>query len=342
MNKKKIFLVAGGTGGHLFPAIALSQFIKDFDCHFVLDYRTESLALKNNLKYNKITSSNLNLSFLLPISIIKIIFACIQSFVILVKYKPSLVVGFGGYTTVPTILIARMLNIKIILHEQNAILGKANRFLAKFAENVALTYKHTKLKVSNSVYTGIPIRKKKMKKIKKKNKTILIIGGSQGAGIFSNIIPKIIESLNNKLKEDLYVIQQVKRNEKKIVESAYKKMRIRFEIKYFFNDIYDEYNKSDIIISRCGSSTLAEVEFFKKFSILFPLPNAMDNHQYLNALEFKKNNECIIADEKNLDIMDISRTIEKQISRVKKSSKTIKTKYDISLCDLIRNSLRND
>ena len=119
-------------------------------------------------------------------------------------------------------------------------------------------------------------------------------------------------------------------------------MRIRFEIKYFFNDIYDEYNKSDVIISRCGSSTLAEVEFFKKFSILFPLPNAMDNHQYLNALEFKKNNECIIADEKNLDIINISRTIEKQISSVKKSSKTIKKKYDISLCDLIGNSLRND
>lgn len=342
MNKKKIFLVAGGTGGHLFPAIALSKYNKNFDYHFILDFRTEPLALKNNLKYNRIVSSNLNLTLYLPISILKIIFACIQSFIILVKHKPSLVVGFGGYTTVPTLLIAKILNIKIVLHEQNAIMGKANRFLSKFAKRVALTYKNTKFKTSNSVYTGIPIRRNEKKKLRNKYKTILIVGGSQGAKVFSTIIPKIIRGLNDKLKKNLYIIQQVRKNEKRNIENIYKKMNIRFEVKYFFNDIYNEYNKSDIIISRCGSSTLAEIEIFRIFSVLFPLPSAMDNHQYLNALEFRKNNQCIIADENNLNIINISKIIEKKISNTKKSNKMIEKKYDLSFGDLIGNSLKND
>ena len=87
MNKTKIFLVAGGSGGHLFPAIALSKSNKDLDCHFIIDLRTEPLALKNNLKYNKIISSNLSLNFKLPISILKIVLACIQSIFILIIYK---------------------------------------------------------------------------------------------------------------------------------------------------------------------------------------------------------------------------------------------------------------
>ncbi len=342
MNKKKIFLVAGGSGGHLFPAIALSKSNKYFDYHFVIDFRTESLALKNNLKYNRLVSSNLNLNFKLPISILKIIFACVQSIIILIMYKPKLVIGFGGYTTVPTILMARIFNIRIILHEQNAIMGKANRFLSRFAKSVALTFKNTKFKTSNGVYTGIPVRKKRIRKIKRKFKTIFIVGGSQGAKVFSTVIPKIIKSLDPKLKKNLHVVQQVKKNEKKIIENIYKEMKIKFEIKYFFDDIYDIYEKSDIIISRCGSSTLAEIEIFRKFSILFPLPSAMDNHQYFNALEFKKNNECIIVDEKNLDIMNISRELEKHISDTKKSSNKIKKKYDLSLSDLIKNSLNND
>ncbi len=319
---KKIFLVAGGTGGHLFPAISLAEVNSNNDYYFLLDKRTELIGKKKKLKYFLIQSSKVRLDLLLPIAFLKIFFGFIQSIIILLKYKPELVIGFGGYTSIPSIFAAKILNIKIIIHEQNAIMGRTNRLLSNFTNNIALTFKNTLYAKKSAVHTGIPIRQKKDYKIQKnKLKKILVVGGSQGAKIFGEIIPNIISQLNKRVKSKIFVIQQVRSNDHKQIEDHYKKMKVKYTLNEFFDDIYKEYNNADIVISRCGASTLAEIDSFKKFSILFPLPSAINNHQYLNAIEFKKSNECIIVNENNLDILSISKKIEKRIFLNKKSYK---------------------
>ena len=340
--RKKVFLVAGGTGGHLFPAIALSEIDKDFEYYFLLDHRTEKIIKSKKLNYFKIQSSTIKINLFLPIKLIKIIFGFFQSILIFLKYKPDLVIGFGGYTSIPSILAAKFLKIKIIIHEQNAVMGKTNRILSNLTNNIALTFSKTKYAKNYSVLTGIPIRKIKKKSFKKsKIKRIFIIGGSQGANIFSYLMPKIISNFCDANKKKIFIVQQVRSQDKESTVKIYNQMNIKFLIREFFDDIYYQLNKADLIISRCGASTLAEIELYRKFSILFPLPSAMDNHQYLNAIEFKKNNPCLIFDEKNMEISKISKKIEKSIFITKKLHK-IKAKdnerlnQDKSLSNLIR------
>ena len=161
--RSKVFLIAGGSGGHLFPAISLSESNKIFDYYFLIDDRIEKIIKKKKLKYFKIFSSSLKFSPLLPINLAKIILGFLQSLLIFIKHKPLLVVGFGGYTSIPSILAAKILKIKIIIHEQNAVMGKTNRFLSYLTKNIALTFKNTKYAKNCSVHTGIPVRKKKKK-----------------------------------------------------------------------------------------------------------------------------------------------------------------------------------
>ena len=268
----------------------------------------------------------------------KIILGFLQSLFIFIKYKPNIVVGFGGYTSIPSILAAKILKIKILIHEQNAVMGKTNRLLSYLTKNIALTFKNTKYAKNYSIHTGIPVRPKKEANSKSKLKRIFVVGGSQGAKIFSKLVPKLIENLSSRSKKKLIVVQQVRKEDIELTINSYKEMKIKSIIENFFDDIYDQLNKADLIISRCGSSTLAEIELYNKFSILFPLPSSTNNHQYYNAVEFKRNNQCIICDEREPNLKKISMEIEKIVFKKKlhkiESSKKLNRK--LSLLNFIK------
>ena len=224
-------------------------------------------------------------------------------------------------------------------------MGRTNRLLSYLTNNIALTFQNTIHAKKSAIYTGIPIRKKRKYKAKKsKLKKILVVGGSQGAKIFSQVIPQIISKLSVKAKAKILLIQQVRSEDKNKISEKYKRMKVKFILNEFIDDIYKEYNTADIIISRCGSSTLAEINLFKKFSLLFPLPQAMDNHQYLNALEFSKNNDCIILNEKKINIAKISKKIEKRMFLNEKSYKlkSNNDKLKSSLSILVKKLLIED
>ena len=339
--RSKVFLIAGGSGGHLFPAISLTETDKTFDYFFLVDDRVENIIKKKKLKYFKILSSSLKINPLLPIKLAKVILGFFQSIFIFIKYKPNIVVGFGGYTSVPSIMAAKILKIKIIIHEQNAVMGKTNRLLSHLTKNIALTFKNTKYAKDHSFYTGIPVRRKKSSHHKSKLKRIFVVGGSQGTKIFSKLVPKIIENFTEESKTKLIVVQQVRKEDMKLTINAYKEIKIKSIIKIFFDDIYDQLDKADLVISRCGSSTLAEIELYNKFSLLFPLPSATDNHQYFNAIEFKKNNKCLICDEKEFNFLKISKEIEKIVFKKKlhqiKSSKKFNNR--LSLLNFIKRTI---
>ena len=337
--RNKVFLIAGGSGGHLFPAISLTETDKTLDYYFVIDDRIEKIIKKRKLKYFKIFSSSLKIDPLLPIKLTKIIFGLFQSILLFLKHKPHIVVGFGGYTSIPSILAAKILKIKIIIHEQNAVMGKTNRLLSYLTKNVALTFKTTKYAKNYSMHTGIPVRhKKKISHRKSKLKRIFVVGGSQGAKIFSKLVPKLIENLSCSAKKKLIVVQQVRKEDIKLTTKTYKEMKIKSIIKNFFDDIYLQLDKADLIISRCGSSTLAEIELYNKFSVLFPLPSAKDNHQYSNAVEFKKNNQCLICDEKKSNLKNVSKEIEKIVFKKKlhKIESSQKLNHKLSLLNFIK------
>jgi UDP-N-acetylglucosamine--N-acetylmuramyl-(pentapeptide) pyrophosphoryl-undecaprenol N-acetylglucosamine transferase len=343
MNKI-IFFVAGGTGGHLFPAIAVAKSFEKSQSHFLIDKRTEKILLGKDFKYHVISSSKLEKNiFTIIISIFKIFYGFVYSFCLIIKFKPSLVVGFGGYTSIPTILAAKVLNKKILIHEQNSVMGKTNRFLSKISTKIAITYKNTIFANESAIFSGIPIRKLKVKNQKKKKnkKVILIIGGSQGAQVFSEIIKKVLLRFDKNLLQKIFIVHQVRKEDLKSMENFYQNLNIKFKIKSFFTNIYDEINNSDLIISRCGASTLAEIEFFKKFCILIPLPTSANNHQFYNAVEFKKTNNCEIINQSNINNDKLVKIIksnlfEKKIKKIQQQRKTKK----LSLVNIINDMLK--
>ncbi len=344
--RKRIFLSAGGTGGHVFPAISLIEEDKNHEYFFLADNRTENILKKHKLRYFKIESSRIKLNILFPFYLLKILIGIIQSIFIFLNYKPDLIIGFGGYTSIPSIIAAKFLKIKIIIHEQNAVMGRANRILSHLTRNIALTFENTKYAKKYSLHTGIPIRKNKLRKKKEGLlKSIFIVGGSQGAQSFSSLLPKIISNFNKKNKQKLFIVQQTRKGNKKELQHIYGQMKISCKIQEFFDNIYEQYNNADVIISRCGASTLAEIQAFEKFVILIPLPSSINNHQYLNAIEFKKKNKCIILDEAKMESTTEAKKIEKYIFLKKNSYKLKKktmTNVNLSLSELINKILNQN
>ena len=222
-------------------------------------------------------------------------------------------------------------------------MGRTNRFLSKISTKIAITYKNTIFAHKSAILSGIPIRKLKVKKNKKNNnkKTILIIGGSQGAQVFSEIIKKVLLGFDNNLLKKIFIVHQVRKEDLKSMKNFYQNLNIKFKIKSFFTNIYDEINNSDLIISRCGASTLAEIEFFKKFCILIPLPTSANNHQFYNAVEFKRTNNCEIINQSNINNDKLVKIIKFNLfkKKIKKIQQQRKTKK-VSLVNIINDMLK--
>lgn len=294
-EKKKILLAAGGTGGHFFPAIALSEKIKEqFDLYLVTDLRCKKyinddlipnyyivdLYIKTNNIFNK------------ALSLLKLMRACLHAMILIKKINPQMIIGFGGYPSFPALFAAKMLKIPFVLHEQNSFLGKTNRFFANHAQMIALSYKETKnidKENLNTVYVGDVIRPNiynlPVKKSKNKDGfTIFVFGGSQGAKIFADLIPQAIKILKEKNEKiNLHIVQQALEEQQKSISDIYNNLEITHELSSFFNNMPELYSKTDLVISRAGASTIAELTASATPSILIPFPYAAEDHQYHNA-----------------------------------------------------------
>ena len=335
-KNKNIFLVAGGTGGHLFPAVAVAQRDKTKNFIFVVDKRVEKILKKYKVKNFVVSSSKFNKNiFRLILAVFKILYGTFQSVLLLKKYRPKLVVGFGGYTSIPTILAAKIFNIQTLIHEQNAVMGKTNRLLSKISNKTAISFNSTKYAKKDAIFTGVPIRVFKKKKIKKDKKRVLVLGGSQGAKIFSQIIPKVLIGIKQEYLKNLMIVQQTRKEDKTILESTYKKLNVKCTVKEFFDDVQNEIYNSDIVIARCGASTLAEIEYCKKFSLLFPLPTAMDDHQLENAKQFKKKNDCQIYNQNNIPYSKLRELLKSQLFYKNEIKTNLQESKKISLIKFI-------
>ncbi len=214
---------------------------------------------------------------------------------ILGKSKPKAVIGFGGYPTFPPLVAARLRGIPTAIHEQNAVLGRANRMLAPRVKAIATSFEKTKYLdgalAAKSMITGNPVRSRVIAAAgrayeapaKDGEVSILIFGGSQGARYFSDAAPPALIELNDSLRARLRITQQAREEDLDRVRNAYADAGIAAEVEAFFNDLPERMAKAHLVIGRAGASTVAELTVIGRPSILVPLPHALDNDQLNNA-----------------------------------------------------------
>ena len=295
-----IVLAAGGTGGHVFPAEALAQELSERGCRLALvtDRRGGDLGGRlGELETHRVRAGGIAGKG--PVarlrSAVEIAFGTLQARQLLKSLKPSVVVGFGGYASVPTMLAATYSTVSTAIHEQNAVLGRANRLLALKVQTIATSYEKVshipETAVARAVFTGMPVRAA-VKDLhgtpypplsKKTDFNILVFGGSQGASVFSRVVPQAIERLQHSHRERLKIVQQCRPEDYNALSADYDRLGLRAEIAPFFRDIPQRIALSHLVISRSGASTVAEVTAIGRPAILVPYPHAIDDHQAANA-----------------------------------------------------------
>lgn len=321
MEAKNILITTGGTGGHIFPAIVLGNYLheKKYNVLIVGDERSENQISKISIN-NRIIKSNYKL---LSIKSLKdILFGIYQSFKIIKNFKPNMIIGFGGYATLPILLVAKIKKIPFYLHEQNSYMGRINRFFLKNAKYIFTSFQEMygmNINYSDKiVFTGNPVRKDIKKYYNNEYKypednenfNILITGGSGGASFFSNGLKETFSFLNKKLKSKIYVFHQVKEDEElDCVKQFYVKENIKSNVSKFFDDMPELIAKSHLIIARSGVGTASEISVIGRPVIFIPSPNVVHNHQIYNANFYKRSNACIIIDENNFIASDFAQTL---------------------------------
>ncbi len=315
MIKKKIVIATGGTGGHVFPAYSLANYLKKKNMSIKLTSdKRGSIYLKdyNNLNLVKIPSSPLIKKNIVKIfySFSVISFSIIKSLLILIFDRPSLILGMGGYSSFPICFAAYILKIKFIIYENNLIIGKANKYLLPFAKKIFVSYKELEgisekykdkvVEVGNIVREEIIYAKVlDDRTIKFDSLNILVLGGSQAARIFADEFPQIFKKLkDSKIKIKIY--QQCHKSQNDQLSQFYKKAQIDFEIFNFTSNIINYYSKSNLVITRSGASVLGELVNFKIPFISIPLPTSADNHQYKNAEFYSKKGYGNFLEEKDI------------------------------------------
>ena len=376
---KKIFIVSGGTGGHIIPARCLANLLQQQN-HQVLFFGDEKIH--NYIKPNEafktfvINSSQLKKSFFSLIKgFIKISFGITKSLYFIIKYRPDYIYAFGGYATFPMLIASVVTNRKIILHEQNAHLGKVNRIFAKFAIKIALSFEETSGINSEfknkTFFTGNPVREEITKLHDKKyslpnfeepkiidnklgydillksdfypaeeNNTmfkILVIGGSGGAKIFSEILPKAFFNFSENIKENIQITQHCR---EELVESTfeqYKSFNINVLVDSFFEDMAQLIDDSHLIIARAGSSSIFEFCSANKPMILIPFAKSADNHQQKNADFLAQKGAAIVIEEKEFTIQKINEIFNRLFTEKDILFKMSKNAGNIAITDATSN-----
>ncbi|USG60402.1 undecaprenyldiphospho-muramoylpentapeptide beta-N-acetylglucosaminyltransferase [Sneathiella marina] len=299
-NGKYVVLASGGTGGHIFPARALAEELNTRGYNVVLmtDGRGEKYdELFPNVKVIVVKSGSPSVGGLVGKikAVLAITMGIFQSRKVLRHLKPIAVVGFGGYPSMPPAAAAASMGIPLILHEQNAVLGRVNKLLSGFARQIATSFDHTESPdeeiTAKMVYTGNPVRQAVLPLFGKKYISpsddgpirVLVLGGSQGATILSEVVPAALVSLPEDLQSRLHVSQQCRKEDLERATRQYQGSLITPTLSEFFDDVAALLDACHLAITRSGASTLSELTVAGKPSILVPYKHAMDDHQRKNA-----------------------------------------------------------
>ncbi len=329
-----IVLAAGGTGGHVFPASAVMHELlrRGHEVTLITDSRGYQYRDQfDGIKIFRVNSTRLSGQGLwgklmaLPHLISSIFDA--RRILKNMRRTPGVVVGFGGYPSFPALRAALSLNIPTCIHEQNAVLGRVNRHLAKSVDAIALSFEKTrKAKVEDyaqMVVTGNPVRQEIVELGDKfypdigedRIFRILVIGGSQGASIFGEVVPQAISTLPRALQRRLQITQQCREEDIDRVREIYANTRIAVELSTFIADIPQCLEWAHLVIGRAGASTIAELTASGRAAILVPYPHATDNHQVENARELVICGGAWLFNQKEFNAAELAKLLQRLAKR---------------------------
>ena len=304
-KKQPVVLAAGGTGGHIFPAEALAEVLMGMGERVVLvtdsrfaQFKTGALS---RVEIRTIKAGTVGGGLVKKIKgLVNLGLGILQARAQLRDLKPKVVVGFGGYPSFPTVFSAAKLGIPTVIHEQNSVLGRANRLLARKVTCIAVSLPNTQMIVEadkgKMVMTGNPVRTsiRALKDVPYASISgdskmhLLVTGGSLGASVFSDVVPQAIAKLPANLRARIRIDQQCREAELGKTEDTYRQMGVNVDLAPFFVDIPARLASAHLVIARSGASTVAELAAAGRPGILVPLPSAMDNHQYFNAIALEE------------------------------------------------------
>ena len=291
---RPIVIAAGGTGGHFFPAEALGAELVARGHRIALMTDTRSAARKSEVFADReryvLRGAGIAGRDVLRAAqaATELAAGVVQARKILASIKAAAVVGFGGYPSVAPALGARLLREgpTVILHEQNAVLGRANRLLAGRVAALALSFETTERipETAQTVLTGNPVRPAVVHRPYEPGAArLLVLGGSLGAHVFSAVVPSAVRELPPTLRSRLEIAQQCRPEDIEAVRVAYETVGVDAELATFFPDIAERLARASLVIARAGASTVAELAMAGRPAILVPLPGAIDDHQSANA-----------------------------------------------------------
>ena len=309
MSPSNTFLFCGGgSGGHLFPALAVVEELRQRfadNCHiqFLTTGRDIEHQILSEGAVEQISLGTVSSTTLLktPLrSIARLLSSIRQAREILRESKPRVVIGLGGFGSVPGIWAAKSLGLPIVLLEQNAIAGRANSWLSRWADLVCISFPDTgRLKCRRTVLTGNPIRRSILQAVsqrQERSRKLLILGGSQGAEALNTAMISILGALKAAL-HDWEIVHQTGSSDVDRVSAAYQSHGMSADVRSFIADIAPVLASSELVISRAGATTLAELAVMGLPAILVPIPNSVRNHQYLNAERLEQAGAAFIVEQ---------------------------------------------
>ncbi|MFM8341600.1 MAG: undecaprenyldiphospho-muramoylpentapeptide beta-N-acetylglucosaminyltransferase [Methylomonas sp.] len=330
---QRIVIMAGGTGGHVFPALAVAQELQ------MRGWQVSWLGTHNGLESRVVPANGIEIDWLAVAGIrgkgllskffasFKLLQACLQARKILKQRKPDVVLGMGGFVAGPGGLMAKWLGIPVVIHEQNRVPGTTNRLLVKLAASKVLeAFPNSFVKSTNAVATGNPLRKafenfpEKATWTNERKLRILVVGGSQGAKVLNDNVPSALAQLENvNIKHQTGSAMQPE------VSARYQALGQAAEVTAFIEDMAAAYQWADLIICRAGAMTVSEVAAAGLPAIFVPLQNAIDDHQTANARYLADTGAALLLPQSQLNADSLHEAVQQTIKSLSIMSQTART-----------------
>ena len=319
MTRPSILVMAGGTGGHIFPGLAVAEYLR------ICGWNVSWLGNQNGMEYRLVKACDfpfeavefgglrgkgLKAKFMLPMNLMR---ASFQSWKIMRRLKPSVVLGMGGYITFPGGLVTKLLKRPLVLHDSNSVAGSANRALAKIAMRVLTGFPNT---MQSAEWVGNPIREEfdhvpapALRYEQRQGPlSILVVGGSLGAAALNENIPAALALIAK--QERPIVIHQAGDKHLADLEKRYAQLGVEADIRPFIDDMPAAYAQADLVICRSGAMTVSELAACGVASCLIPFPYAIDDHQTANAKFLSDVDAAILLPQQNLNPQDLALMIQ--------------------------------
>jgi len=324
----RLIIAGGGTGGHIFPALAIAE---EFEAQGT-DNQALFIGARAGLEAELLKDKNVKLirggkfSGMGRLNKIKglgeSLIGVFQAISIIREFKPQVILGVGGYVSVPVVIAGFLMRKKIAIQEQNSYPGLANRFLALLSDRVFLSFAPAKkffrfTKEGKFIVAGNPLRRKLVEELKsnetedkKGNSTfrILVVGGSQGAKRLNQLMMEALAYLEE-IREKIKVVHMTGAHLSEELKQAYRQKRVKAEVKKFIEDIGKEFKQADLVISRSGAGAIFELAMAGKPGILIPYPYSANQHQVLNARYLTDQGAGLMFLEKDLDAKKLADAI---------------------------------